>query len=99
MLICSPKSLTDTVKVENKLGLICGTSTCHMIVSEQPAYIPGVWGPYYSAMVPGMYYVLDNTCTHMLCSSIMCNNFAATPAGIFPERKYPLLMYHKLVLY
>ena len=54
MLICSPQSLTDQhIKVENKLGLICGTSTCHMIVSEKPAYIPGVWGPYYSAMVPG----------------------------------------------
>lgn len=58
MLICKPKSLADrSVKLENKLGLICGTSSCHMIVSEKPAYIPGVWGPYYSAMVPGEYSV------------------------------------------
>ncbi|ROT63789.1 putative FGGY carbohydrate kinase domain-containing protein-like [Penaeus vannamei] len=35
-----------------RLGLICGTSTCHMCVSEQPIFVPGVWGPYLSAMVP-----------------------------------------------
>lgn len=37
------------------VGLICGTSTCHMIVNLTPIFVPGVWGPYYSAMVPGMW--------------------------------------------
>ncbi|XP_067948229.1 FGGY carbohydrate kinase domain-containing protein-like [Watersipora subatra] len=56
MLTCKPHALRDyKIKTENKLGLICGTSTCHMVVSEQPAFIPGVWGPYFSAMVPGMW--------------------------------------------
>ncbi|XP_069956681.1 FGGY carbohydrate kinase domain-containing protein isoform X4 [Cherax quadricarinatus] len=36
-----------------RLGLICGTSTCHMCVSVDPIFVPGVWGPYYSAMIPG----------------------------------------------
>lgn len=36
-------------------GLICGTSTCHMIVSEKEVFVKGVWGPYYSAMIPGMW--------------------------------------------
>lgn len=36
-------------------GLICGTSTCHMAVSRKPLFVPGVWGPYYSAMVPGLW--------------------------------------------
>lgn len=36
-------------------GLICGTSTCHMAVSERAVFVPGVWGPYFSAMVPGMW--------------------------------------------
>lgn len=35
-----------------RLGLICGTSTCHMCVSTDPIFVEGVWGPYYSAMVP-----------------------------------------------
>jgi FGGY-family pentulose kinase len=38
-----------------RLSLICGTSTCHMAVSKVPIFTPGVWGPYYSAMVPGMW--------------------------------------------
>jgi len=41
--------------LEERLALIGGTSTCHMAVSREPRYVPGVWGPYYSAMVPGMW--------------------------------------------
>lgn len=26
-----------------------------MAVSKGPVFVPGVWGPYYSAMVPGMW--------------------------------------------
>ncbi len=37
------------------LALIGGTSTCHMAVSQEPRFIPGVWGPYFSAMVPGFW--------------------------------------------
>nr|CAD7461592.1 unnamed protein product [Timema tahoe] len=36
----------------SRLSLICGTSTCHMAVSKEPLFVSGVWGPYYSAMVP-----------------------------------------------
>jgi FGGY-family pentulose kinase len=41
--------------LEERLALIGGTSTCHMAVSREPRFVPGVWGPYYSAMVPGMW--------------------------------------------
>jgi len=43
--------------VNSKLcsALICGTSTCHMAVERSPHFVPGVWGPYWSAMVPGMW--------------------------------------------
>lgn len=37
------------------LALIGGTSSCHMAVSKEARFIPGVWGPYYSAMVPGLW--------------------------------------------
>lgn len=26
-----------------------------MAVSKDPTFVPGVWGPYFSAMVPGMW--------------------------------------------
>ena len=39
--------------VEHTLALIGGTSSCHMAVAREARFVPGVWGPYYSAMVPG----------------------------------------------
>jgi ribulose kinase len=41
--------------LETRLALIGGTSSCHMAVSREARFIPGVWGPYYSAMVPGLW--------------------------------------------
>ena len=38
-----------------RLALICGTSSCHMAVSPEPRFVPGVWGPYFSAMIPGLW--------------------------------------------
>nr|XP_021180847.2 FGGY carbohydrate kinase domain-containing protein [Helicoverpa armigera] len=42
-------------EMSSRLGLICGTSTCHMAVNKKPVLVQGVWGPYYSAMVPGLW--------------------------------------------
>ncbi len=39
--------------LERRLALIGGTSSCHLAVSPEPRFIPGVWGPYFSAMIPG----------------------------------------------
>lgn len=41
--------------LESALALIGGTSNCHMAVSRKPQYIDGIWGPYFGAMVPGMW--------------------------------------------
>lgn len=41
--------------LENRIALIGGTSSCHMAVSQQPKFIDGIWGPYYSAMIPGLW--------------------------------------------
>lgn len=45
----------SSVDLERRLALIGGTSSCHMAVSREPRFVPGVWGPYYSAMVPGLW--------------------------------------------
>jgi FGGY-family pentulose kinase len=37
------------------LVIIMGTSNCHMAVSKDPVFIDGVWGPYYGAMLPGLW--------------------------------------------
>ncbi|MHC4826588.1 MAG: FGGY-family carbohydrate kinase, partial [Planctomycetota bacterium] len=41
--------------LERRVALIGGTSSCHMAVSREPRFVTGVWGPYYAAMVPGMW--------------------------------------------
>lgn len=41
--------------LESRIALIGGTSSCHMAVSSEPKFIDGVWGPYYSAMIPDMW--------------------------------------------
>jgi D-ribulokinase len=38
-----------------RLALILGTSACCMAVSDQPLFIDGVWGPYFSALTPNQW--------------------------------------------
>lgn len=45
----------DLADLEKGLAFIGGTSNCLMAVSREPHFIEGVWGPYYGAMVPGMW--------------------------------------------
>jgi len=39
-------------EAQGSLAIIGGTSNCHMVVSPQPVMVPGVWGPYWGAMLP-----------------------------------------------
>lgn len=41
--------------ITSRMAMICGTSTCHMAISVKPLFVPGVWGPCLSAMVPDMW--------------------------------------------
>jgi FGGY-family pentulose kinase len=38
-----------------QLGYIFGTSACAMATTADASFVPGVWGPYYSAMLPGLW--------------------------------------------
>ena len=37
------------------LAYVFGTSSCTMTSTDEPVFVPGVWGPYFSAMVPGLW--------------------------------------------
>ncbi|WP_099136617.1 FGGY-family carbohydrate kinase [Xenorhabdus budapestensis] len=37
------------------MAYVFGTSSCTMTTTQEPIFIPGVWGPYFSAMIPGMW--------------------------------------------
>ena len=45
----------DDGTAETRMAYVFGTSACTMSSTEEPAFVPGVWGPYYSAMVPGLW--------------------------------------------
>jgi FGGY-family pentulose kinase len=45
----------DDAALEARLSLIGGTSSCHMALARTARFVPGVWGPYWSAMVPGFW--------------------------------------------
>lgn len=41
-----------------ELALIMGTSSCAMALTRDPAFVDGVWGPYFGALLPG-YWLLE----------------------------------------
>jgi D-ribulokinase len=45
----------EGVDVCDRLAYIMGTSACIMATTTTPCYVPGVWGPYYSGMVPELW--------------------------------------------
>jgi D-ribulokinase len=45
----------EPVNVLDRLAYIMGTSACIMATTDAPRFVPGVWGPYFSAMVPGLW--------------------------------------------
>ncbi|AUH65740.1 FGGY-family carbohydrate kinase [Paracoccus zhejiangensis] len=40
---------------QSNLAYVFGTSSCTMTSTSDPVFVPGVWGPYYQAMVPGLW--------------------------------------------
>jgi D-ribulokinase len=45
----------DSTDLCGRLAYIMGTSACIMATTVEPRFVPGVWGPYQSGMVPGFW--------------------------------------------
>jgi FGGY-family pentulose kinase len=41
--------------LDRRVAMIAGTSSCLMGLSREPRFVPGVWGPYYGAVVPELW--------------------------------------------
>ncbi|PTX95138.1 ribulokinase [Spartobacteria bacterium LR76] len=66
---------------DTRLALIGGTSSCHMVVSRSGRRIPGVWGPYWSSMVPGFWLNEGGqSATGALVDHVISNHGAAAEA-------------------
>ncbi|QPC95553.1 FGGY-family carbohydrate kinase [Mesorhizobium sp. INR15] len=45
----------DAGTLQSRMAYVFGTSACTMASTSEPAFVPGVWGPYFSSMVPGLW--------------------------------------------
>ncbi|KAJ9357797.1 hypothetical protein DTO027B9_2724 [Paecilomyces variotii] len=43
----------DRTQAFGRLAAVAGTSTCHLAMSPNPVFVPGVWGPYKDTIIPG----------------------------------------------
>jgi len=50
----------DTEDAENsveqafhRIAVVAGTSTCHLVMSKEPVFAPGIWGPYRDVLLEG----------------------------------------------
>lgn len=56
-----PDRLDDTVAKNDvsqaftRLAAVAGTSTCHLAMSPEAVFVPGVWGPYRDVLIPGFW--------------------------------------------
>ena len=42
----------DVSQAFTRLASVAGTSTCHLAMSKDPVFVPGVWGPYRDVLFP-----------------------------------------------
>src|SRR5439155_10001061 len=77
----------EPVDVFRRLAYIMGTSACIMATTSEPCFVPGVWGPYYSGMVPGSWVneggqsAAGAAIDHLIKSHPAYNEAAATAHG------------------
>lgn len=41
--------------MQGRMALVAGTSTCHIGLTQEPCFTPGVWGPYLSVLTPELW--------------------------------------------
>ncbi|KAL5674903.1 hypothetical protein ACJX0J_011034, partial [Zea mays] len=89
----SKAGLSDEHAICHRMVLVCGTSTCHMAVSKDRLFIPGVWGPFWSAMIPEFWLteggqsatgaLLDYIIENHVASPLLSNHAASQSISIF----------------
>jgi FGGY-family pentulose kinase len=86
----------DADSLLHRLALVGGTSSCHMAVSAEPRFVPGVWGPYYAAMVPGLWLSEGGqSATGSLIDHVVMTH-AAYPAMLEQARAAGQTIYQRL---
>ena len=71
---------------ERRVTFVTGTSNCVMAVSAEPRFVPGVWGPYFDAMVPGLWLAEGGQSAAGAATDYIC---AMHPAWAAHRETYP----------
>jgi FGGY-family pentulose kinase len=50
--ISSAMPKNDQSQAFSRLAAVAGTSTCHLVMSRDPVFVNGVWGPYRDSIIP-----------------------------------------------
>ncbi|KAE8675840.1 FGGY carbohydrate kinase domain-containing protein [Hibiscus syriacus] len=74
-----PEKENDNEVICRRMVLVCGTSTCHMAVSRDKLFIPGVWGPFWSAMIPEYWLTEGGQSATGALLDYIIENHAASP--------------------
>jgi FGGY-family pentulose kinase len=73
--------------LNHRVALIGGTSSCHMAVSPKPHFIDGIWGPYFSAMIPDLWLTEGGqSATGALIDHVIFSHAAAAPLRVEAKR-------------
>ncbi|EFR05545.1 MPA43 [Nannizzia gypsea CBS 118893] len=54
-LLSADAANNDRTQAFTRLAAVAGTSTCHLAMSPNPVFVPGVWGPYRDTIIPGFW--------------------------------------------
>lgn len=70
-----PSPATEEEIVSQRLAAVAGTSTCHLVMSKEPVFVPGVWGPYRDVMFPGQWLAEGGqSCTGELLHHVLTSH-------------------------
>lgn len=73
-------------KACGRLAAVAGTSTCHIAMSKEPIFVPGVWGPYRDVMASGFWCAEGGqSCTGALLAHVLSTHPAYTELGVVSE--------------
>ncbi len=50
-----PSDGEGAIDFRKRVALIAGTSSCHLAMTRDALFVPGVWGPYRSALLPDLW--------------------------------------------
>lgn len=77
------ESLHDSIEiVSQRLAAVAGTSTCHLVMSADPVFVPGVWGPYRDVIFPNRWLSEGGqSCTGELLHHVLTSHPAYNEVG------------------